>query len=94
MQNSYSGDLIMNTQLVESLVQIIQSLSPEEQKLLETHLAEKNSNWQEVLGKIETNRQEIYASRQGKPFDLSIDEIIEEMREERTQDVLQACFGK
>lgn len=84
----------MNTQLVESLVQIIQSLSPEEQKLLETHLAEKNSNWQEVLGKIETNRQEIYASRQGKPFDLSIDEIIEEMREERTQDVLQACFGK
>ncbi|WLT39482.1 hypothetical protein NON20_08330 [Synechocystis sp. B12] len=46
------------------------------------------------MGKIETNRQEIYASRQGKPFDLSIDEIIEEMREERTQDVLQACFGK
>lgn len=39
----------MNTQLVESLVQIIQSLSPEEQKLLETHLAEKNSNWQEPI---------------------------------------------
>ncbi|QHU99956.1 hypothetical protein [Synechocystis sp. CACIAM 05] len=84
----------MNTQLVESLVQIIQSLSPEEQQLLQASLEQKNSNWQEVLGKIEANRQKIYASRQGKPFDISMDEIVEEMREERTQDILQACFEK
>ncbi|MBE9203587.1 hypothetical protein IQ218_09165 [Synechocystis salina LEGE 06099] len=82
----------MNIQLVESLVQIIKSLSPEEQQLLQASLEQKNSDWQKVLEKIETNRQEIYASRQEKSFDVPMDKIIEEMREERDQQLLELCL--
>ncbi len=41
----------MNTKLVESLVQIIQSLTPEEQALLSSKLKFKN-NWQEEYQKL------------------------------------------
>ncbi|QUS59418.1 hypothetical protein IQE94_10610 [Synechocystis sp. PCC 7339] len=82
----------MNIQLVESLVQIIQSLSPEEQKLLKSQLEqieEKKDNWEEVLEEIEASKQKDLSVRQGKKIELSITEIIHQMREERDQQLLE-----
>ncbi|MBD2652621.1 hypothetical protein H6G45_03735 [Synechocystis sp. FACHB-383] len=83
----------MNIQLVESLVQIIQSLSPEEQKLLKSQLEqieEKKDNWEEVLEEIEASKQKDLSVRQGKKIEISITEIIHQMREERDQQLLEA----
>nr|WP_199309567.1 hypothetical protein [Synechocystis sp. FACHB-383] len=79
--------------MVESLVQIIQSLSPEEQKLLKSQLEqieEKKDNWEEVLEEIEASKQKDLSVRQGKKIEISITEIIHQMREERDQQLLEA----
>jgi hypothetical protein len=73
----------MNTQLVESLVQAVLSLSLEEQKLFERSLKPKN-NWQENYQKLKELRAEIFARRGGKPFNPSLDSYIQEARDERT----------
>ncbi|MBD2776124.1 hypothetical protein ICL16_29710 [Iningainema sp. BLCCT55] len=80
----------MNTQLVNSLFQVIQSLSPEERDLLEQKM--KKPDWRETLDRIEKLRSEINAHRGGKPLDPPVDEIIHQMREERDQQILSACF--
>lgn len=80
----------MNTQLVESLVQIILSLSPEESALLEEQLEQK-TNWRKTLQRIREHRATIYAERSGKPFDPPVEEVIRQMREERTEELMRAC---
>jgi hypothetical protein len=80
----------MNTQLVDTLVQIIQSLSQEERVLLDEKL--KKPNWRETLERIEKLRSQISVRRGAKPFDPPIEEIIHQMREERDQQILSACF--
>ncbi|MBC6478603.1 MAG: hypothetical protein GDA56_13315 [Hormoscilla sp. GM7CHS1pb] len=81
----------MNVPLVESLVQVILSLSKEERELLEEKLNRKK-NWRETLKKIREHKAAIHAERGGKPFNPSIDEIIHQMREERTEQLMQASF--
>lgn len=81
----------MNIQLVESLVEIINSLSTEERQLLEEKLTHK-SDWETIRFRILKRSQAIYERRGGKPFDPSIDEIIHQMREERNQQLMEACF--
>ncbi len=73
----------MNTKLVESLVQIIQSLTPEEQALLSTKLKLKN-NWQEEYQKLLQLRARVFTRRGEKPFDPPLDEYIQITRDERT----------
>ena len=80
----------MNTQLVDGLAQIIQSLSEEERTLLDEKL--KKPDWRETLARIDKLRNDINARSPGKPLDVSVDEIIHEMREERDQQILSACF--
>lgn len=82
-----------NVFLVESLVQVILSLSQEERELLEEKLNRKK-NWQETLKQIDQLHAKIRERRGGKPFNPPIDEIIYQMREERTEQILQACFGE
>ena len=81
----------MNTKLVESLVQVINSLSEEEKKLLDEKLKPK-SNWEETLERIEARRKTIHARTGGKPFEPSVTEIIHQMREERDEQLMQACL--
>jgi hypothetical protein len=81
----------MNIPLVESLVQVILSLSPEERALLEERLHRK-TNWRETLQQIDEHRAAAYAERSGKPFDPPIEETIRQMREERTEQMMRACF--
>lgn len=81
----------MNTKLVESLVQVINSLSKEEKKLLNEKL-KPESNWEETLERIEARRKKIHARTGGKPFEPSVTEIIHQMREERDEQLMQACL--
>jgi len=74
----------MNVPLVESLVQVILSLSKEERSLLEEKLNRKK-NWRETLKQIDELQAQIREDRGGKPFNPPIAEIIHQMREERTQ---------
>lgn len=81
----------MNTKLVESLVEVINSLSQEEKNLLQEKL-QPESNWEETLKRIEARRKKIHARTGGKPFKPSVTEIIHQMREERDEQLMQVCF--
>ncbi|MBW4496274.1 MAG: hypothetical protein KME26_25005 [Oscillatoria princeps RMCB-10] len=83
----------MNRPLVESLVQVILSLSPEERALLDERLYRK-TNWRETLKQIDELQAQIRADRAEKPFDSPIDDIIHQMREERTEELMQACSAQ
>jgi hypothetical protein len=80
----------MNRPLVESLVEVILSLSPEERALLDERLYRK-TNWRETLKQIDEHRAAIQAERGDKPLP-SVDEVIRQMREERTEELVRACF--
>ncbi len=96
----------MNTQLVESLVKVINSLSKEEKNLLqeklqcqsdEVGLAEEASaacddRWEKQRSRIFARAKKIHARRSGKPFKPSVTEIIHQMRQERDEQLIQACF--
>ncbi|MGL5941660.1 MAG: hypothetical protein ACRC2S_15005 [Waterburya sp.] len=85
----------MNTQLVESLVKVINSLSSEEKNLLQEKLQlqlDCDDRWEETLERIEARREKIHASLAGQPFKPSVTEIIHQMREERDKQLMQACF--
>ena len=81
----------MNVPLVESLMQVILALPPEERTLLEERL-HRQTNWRETLQEIDKLQVQIKADRGGKPLDLPVDEIIHQMREERTEELMRACF--
>jgi hypothetical protein len=68
----------MNLQLVESLAQIINRLTPEEQELLRDKTTFKKT----VLSQREVNS-----------FNADdISEVIYQMREERSEQLMEACF--
>ncbi len=81
----------MNTQLVKTLAQIIKNLSEEERILLESELHPKQ-DWETTKKRIIERNQKIYKQREGKPLEPSIDDIFDEMREERSEELMQACF--
>lgn len=79
----------MNTKLVESLVEVINSLSSEERNLLQEKLQHK-SDWDATLKRIEARREKIHARHDGQPFEPSVTEIIHQMRDERDEQLIQA----
>lgn len=85
----------MNTQLVDTLVQIINALTPEEKALLREKTSWKNS--QEAYQKIVEVREKILERRGGKPFEPPLNEYIAQTRDERTaqqDELIRSCFGK
>ncbi|WP_017303633.1 hypothetical protein [Spirulina subsalsa] len=82
----------MNTQLVDALVQIINNLNPDEKALLQEKTALSKS--QEAYHKMIEVRGEILERREGKPLDMDVNEMIYQMREERSQELMDACFPK
>jgi hypothetical protein len=84
----------MNTKLVESLIQVINSLSPEERDLLEERL-QNQSNWEKMKTRIIERGKIISDRNQENPITTdTISEIIYQMREERDEQLMQACFPK
>jgi hypothetical protein len=80
----------MNTKLVESLVQIIHSLDPEEQTLLEEKMRKPQNDRQDSYQKLLEVREKIFARRGGEPLSPEPDEVIWQMREERSAELMQA----
>jgi hypothetical protein len=86
----------MNTKLVESLAQIIQSLSREEQALLEEKLKPR-SNWEEQQKKLQEIHAQIAARRGEESLDLGLADYIQQGRDERTaqqDELIREVFGK
>ena len=81
----------MNTKLVESLVEVINSLSEEEKNLLQEKL-QRQEDWGKQRSRIIARAKKIHARLGGKPFKPSVTEIIHQMREERDERLIQACF--
>jgi hypothetical protein len=81
----------MNTQLVESLVQVINSLSEEERNFLREKM-QPQSDWEKQRSRIIERAKTISDRNQGKPLSPSVTEIIHQMREERDEQLMQACF--
>ena len=87
----------MNTKLVESLVQIIQSLDPEEQALFEEKMRKPQNDRQESYQKLLELRDEIFARRGGKPFDPPLSDYIQQGRDDRTaqhDELVREIFGE
>ncbi|WP_107668032.1 hypothetical protein [Cyanothece sp. BG0011] len=80
----------MNTQLVDTLAKIINALTLEEKALLEEKIT-SNKN-QEAYQKMLEVREKILERRGGKPLDMDVSEMIYQMREERSQELMDACF--
>ncbi len=78
--NPYPLEIIMNLKLVESLAQIINSLTPEEQELLIQKTSIKNGQEQD-LGEIQTMK---VVKKQGKLFEPPLADYIQITRDERT----------
>ncbi len=81
----------MNTKLVESLVEVINSLSEEEKNFLQEKL-QRQSDWEKQRSRIIERAKKIHARRGGKSFKPSVTKIIHQMREERDEQLMQACF--
>jgi DNA-directed RNA polymerase specialized sigma subunit len=87
-------DQSMNIQLVNSLMQVIDSLSDEERQLLEERLSRKKS-WESTKQRLTQLHNQIIARREGDASNLSTKDIVEQihqMREERTQQIMDAGF--
>jgi hypothetical protein len=85
----------MNIQLVNSLMQVIESLSNEERQLLEERLSRKKS-WELTRQRLTQLYNQIIARREGNASNLSTEDIVEQihrMREERIQQIMDAGFS-
>lgn len=85
----------MNTQLVDALVQIIQSLSKEERALLDEKL--KKSDGQAAFQRLIELGDKINSRRAGKPFDPPLEDYIRQTREERNEqhdELMRSCLTK
>ena len=90
----------MNTQLVESILQVIDALSEEDRLLLETKLEQKkqkqtsysSSDWEITKKRIIERSKASQQARGEKPLNPSPEEIIRQEREERTEQLMDACF--
>ncbi|MGB3639791.1 MAG: hypothetical protein WBA39_19775 [Rivularia sp. (in: cyanobacteria)] len=84
----------MNTRLVESLLQIIKSLTPEEKLFLEEKLKQQKFDLSEQQ-KREQLRNNIYQRREGEAFNPPIEEYVYISRDERSieqDEILRDCF--
>jgi hypothetical protein len=71
-----------------------ESLTKEERQLLHEKL-DRKSDWQNARHRLAELHDQIAARRGGQPLDLDTEDLVEQlhqMREERTQQLMDACF--
>ena len=86
----------MNTQLVESIVQLIKTLTPEEQALVEAKL-HPQEDWVGEHQKLLQLKRKVSQRRNNQPFDPSIEDYLYLTRDERTahsDELMAICFGE
>ncbi|NEP82515.1 MAG: hypothetical protein F6K39_32855 [Okeania sp. SIO3B3] len=81
----------MNFKLVQTLAQVIRSLPEEERTLLETELQRKYQK-QNILQKLQELGDKIQKRRGKKALEITPEELIIKMREERTEKLMKVCF--
>lgn len=84
----------MNTQLVESIVQLIKTLTPEEQALVEAKL-HPQEDWQKEHYLLLELKRKVELRRNNQPFDPSIEDYLYLTRDERTahsDELIASCF--
>ncbi|MEB3338500.1 MAG: hypothetical protein VKJ46_13620 [Leptolyngbyaceae bacterium] len=85
----------MNTALVDALVQAVLALSSEEQILFQRKIHhDRQKHWHEVSQQIDAWQAKIKARQGAKLFDLPAEEILDQMREERIEQLMQAGFSE
>jgi len=89
----------MNIQLVEFLVQIIQALAPEERQLLEERLHCGGDGLEPTVGyrqaaykQVQAIRSRIFARRSNQQLEPTAAELIQWLREERSEQLLRSSF--
>ncbi|NES03207.1 MAG: hypothetical protein F6K22_10300 [Okeania sp. SIO2F4] len=80
----------MNVELVQTLAQIIRSLPEEERTLLETEL--QGYQRQNTLQKLQELGNKIQKRRGRKALEITPEELIIKIREERTEQLMKVCF--
>lgn len=80
----------MNTSLVDALAQAVLSLSPEERRLLYDRVFNQPS-WRETRQSLANLHTQILLEREGSPLDLDVVDQIHQMRDERTEHLMQIC---
>ncbi|WP_069791010.1 hypothetical protein A5482_015630 (plasmid) [Cyanobacterium sp. IPPAS B-1200] len=85
----------MNIKLVDSILTIIDSLTPEERELLESRIQPniQNKNNQTTIDKVQDNS---LTKRERKAFEPPLDEYIKITRDERIaqqDELINSCFG-
>jgi hypothetical protein len=86
----------MNTQLIESLIQVINSLSKEERNLLEEKL-QHQANWEKIRARILKRGKVINERLTSLSYGqrtVSVSEIIHQMREERDEQLMQTYLPR
>lgn len=81
----------MNFELVQTLAQVIRSLPEEERTLLETELQHKYQK-HNTLQKLQELGDKIQKRRGKKVLEITPEELIIKMREERTEKLMKVCF--
>ncbi|MGD1699404.1 hypothetical protein [Dapis sp. BLCC M229] len=81
----------MNVELVQTLAKIIRSLPAEERILLETELQGKYQK-QNTLQKLQELGDRIQKRWSKKELEITPEELIIKMREERTEQLMKVCF--
>jgi hypothetical protein len=86
----------MNNQLVESIVQLIKTLTPEEQALIEAKLYSQE-DWQGEYEKLLQLKRKVATRRDNQPFNPPIEDYLDLTRDERTaqqDELISNCFTK
>jgi len=86
----------MNNQLVESIVQLIKTLTPEEQALIEAKLYSQE-DWQGEYEKLLQLKRKVATRRDNQPFNPPIEDYLDWTRDERTaqqDELISNCFAK
>ena len=84
----------MNTQLIESIIQLIKSLTPEEQALIEAKI-HTQEDWKSEHQHLLQLKEKVSSRDNNQPFNPPIENYLHQTREERTaqQDqIISDCF--
>ena len=81
----------MNFEFVQTLAQVIRFFPEEERNLLETKIQHKYQK-QNTLQKLQELGNKIQKRRGKKALEITPEELIIKMREERTEKSMKVCF--
>ena len=84
----------MNTQLIESIIQLIKSLTPEEQALIEAKL-HTQEDWENEHQELLQLKRKVSDRVNSQPFNPPIEKYLNQAKEERIaqkDEIISNCF--